>query len=75
MREEMTNLRQAAQQILEAIDTALPYAPHRGEFDRVADIADTLRATLEVQPDNDNDCHLQGICQRSGYSINSTKED
>ena len=41
------NTHQAAQHLLEAIDAALPYAPHRAEFDRVADAADDLRAALK----------------------------
>ena len=41
------NTPQAAQHLLEAIDAALPYAPHRAEFDRVADAADDLRKALE----------------------------
>ena len=40
-------LSQAAQRLLDAIDAALPYAPHRAEFDRVADAADDLRAALK----------------------------
>lgn len=40
------NLRDAAQRLLQALDAALPYAPHRGEFDVVADSADDLRAAL-----------------------------
>ena len=43
------NTPQAAQHLLEAIDAALPYAPHRAEFDRVADAADDLRKALEQQ--------------------------
>ncbi len=39
-------LREAAQRALEAIDRALPYAPHCGEFDALADMADALRAAL-----------------------------
>lgn len=45
----MTTLRQAAEAALKAIDAALPYAPHRGEFDEVADIADDLRAALAAE--------------------------
>ena len=41
------NTPQAAQHLLEAIDAALPYAPHRAEFDSVADAADDLRAALK----------------------------
>ena len=40
---------QAAQRLLDAIDAALPYAPHRAEFDIVADAADDLRAALAKQ--------------------------
>ena len=40
-------LSQAAQRLLDAIDAAMPYAPHRAEFDRVADAADDLRAALK----------------------------
>lgn len=39
-------LREAAQQALEAIERALPHAPHCGEFDALADMADALRAAL-----------------------------
>ena len=41
------NTHRSAQHLLEAIDAALPYAPHRAEFDRVADAADDLRKALE----------------------------
>ena len=71
MREEMTNLRQAAQQALEALE----FGDKASLVMNTVGIARNLRAALEAQPDNDTDCHLQGICQRSGYSINSTKED
>ena len=40
-------LSQAAQRLLDALATALPYAPHRAEFDIVADAADDLRAALK----------------------------
>jgi hypothetical protein len=38
---------QAAQRLLDALAAALPHAPHCGEFDRVADAADDLRAALK----------------------------
>ncbi len=38
---------QAAQRLLDALAAALPYAPHRAEFDIVADAADDLRAALK----------------------------
>ena len=41
------NTHRSAQHLLEAIDAALPYAPHRAEFDIVADAADDLRAALK----------------------------
>ena len=41
------NTPQAAQRLLDALATALPYAPHRAEFDIVADSADDLRAALK----------------------------
>jgi hypothetical protein len=40
-------LRQAAQRLLDALAAALPHAPHRAEFDIVADAADDLRAALK----------------------------
>jgi hypothetical protein len=45
----MTDLRTAAQRLLEAIDRALPEAPLCSAFDVVADTADDLRAAL-AQP-------------------------
>ena len=41
------NTHRSAQHLLEAIDAALPYAPHRAEFDIVADAVDDLRKVLE----------------------------
>ena len=41
------NTPQAAQRLLEALAAAMPYAPHRAEFDIVADAADDLRAALK----------------------------
>ena len=43
------NTPQAAKRLLDALAAALPYAPHRAEFDRVADAADDLRKALEQQ--------------------------
>ena len=40
-------LSQAAQRLLDAIGAALPHAPLCGEFDRVADAVDDLRAALK----------------------------
>lgn len=39
-------LEDAARQLLQAIDRALPYAPYLGVFDAVADTANDLRAAL-----------------------------
>jgi hypothetical protein len=39
--------RQAAQRLLDALAAAMPHAPHRAEFDIVADAADDLRAALK----------------------------
>ena len=45
---------------------------HHAQLDadvqQIAVAITALRAALE-QPDHDIDCHAQGICQRSGYSI------
>jgi hypothetical protein len=47
----MTDLRTAAQRLLEAIDRALPEAPLCSAFDVVADTADDLRAALAYRED------------------------
>ena len=39
--------RQAALILLDALADAMPHAPHRAEFDIVADAADDLRAALK----------------------------
>ena len=44
-------LSQAAQRLLDALAAAMPYAPHRAEFDIVADAADDLRAALKREED------------------------
>lgn len=41
------NTPQAAQRLLDALADAMPYGPLCGEFDRVADAADDLRAALK----------------------------
>jgi hypothetical protein len=41
------NTPQAALILLDALAAALPHAPHRAEFDIVADAADDLRAALK----------------------------
>ena len=45
----MTPLQHAAQQVLRAVDKALPYAPYLNEFDVLADTANDLRAALAQQ--------------------------
>ena len=64
----MSDLRTAAQQALEALEG------YRREIDcsQPCDAERVLEAALE-QPDTD--CHAQGICQRSGYSIGGPKQD
>ena len=47
----MTNLRTAAQRLLDAIDRALPEAPLCSAFDVVADTADDLRKALAYRED------------------------
>ena len=61
----MSDLRTAAQQALEALEAGPDVDPiFAGET------ADALRAALaEPVQEPDTDCHLQGICQRSGYSL------
>ena len=43
------NTPQAARRLLDALAAAMPHAPLCGEFDRVADAADDLRAALAKQ--------------------------
>ena len=62
------NTPQAAQRLLEALAAALPYAPHRAEFDIVADAADDLRAALkreEEAPTQETMFSLLGYFSRS----------
>ena len=89
----MSNLRQAAQQALEALESAGEAVYAHGGIAAVGSLntaAQALRAALAEPeqpveyvrdednpcymftaptPQHDTDCHLQGICQRSGYSI------
>lgn len=60
----MTDLRQAAERAMRLLSEDLDHPAFEPE---VRECAAALRAALEAQPDTD--CHLQGICQRSGYSI------
>lgn len=68
----MSDLRTASQQALEAIDRALPHAPHCGEFDALADMADALRAALAepvecphgVTDGNCKECYEQSTTPR-----------
>ena len=63
----MSDLRTAAQQALETLEQG--FGMLRREAERKHEAAITaLKAALE-QPEQDTDCHLQGICQRSGYGI------
>ena len=67
----MSDLRTAAQQALEAWDTY-----ENGTMDHpLSGVMEVLRAALEAQGEQpDTDCHTQGICQRSGYSIGAQQE-
>jgi len=67
----MSDLKQAAQQALEAWDTY-----ENGTMDHpLSGVMEALRAALEAQEEHDTDCHAQGVCQRSGYSIGAPKQD
>ena len=88
----MTDLKKAAQQALEALESGLDVDPiFAGET------ITALKAALEQpeqcmahgecfggqciytsqsgQPEQDTDCHAQGICQRSGYSIGQPEQE
>jgi hypothetical protein len=67
----MTDLRTAAQQALEALKG------YRREMacGQPCDAERVLEATLAQQEQPDTDCHAQGVCQRSGYSIGGAKQD
>lgn len=62
--------REAMQQALEALE-ALKW---RGLPSFVKDATTALRQALaEPEQEHDTDCHLQGICQRSGYTLSPTQ--
>ena len=65
----MSDLRTAAQQALEALKG------YRREMacGQPCDAERVLEATLAQQEQPDTDCHAQGVCQRSGYSIGGRK--
>ena len=88
----MSDLRQAAQQALEALEqdnpagrgatiTALRAALEQPDptnqcgdtCERAKLCAICARGIEQEQPDTD--CHAQGICQRSGYSIGERKQE
>jgi hypothetical protein len=65
----MSDLRQAAQKVVEAWDTH-----ENGTMDHpLSGVMEVLRAALDAQEEHDTDCHAQGVCQRSGYSIGGPK--
>jgi hypothetical protein len=72
----MSDLRDAARQALEFVTSkqwgTTPYMDVR-VYEDAARLRDTLRAALE-QPEQDTDCHAQGICQRSGYGIGQPEQ-
>ena len=63
----MSDLKQAAQQALDYIEQ-VDYGPYDNQ-----PVKQALRAALEAQEQHDTDCHAQGVCQRSGYSIGGPK--
>lgn len=63
----MSDLKQAAQQALDYIEQ-VDYGPYDNQ-----PVKQALRAALEAQEQHDTDCHAQGVCQRSGYSIGERK--
>jgi hypothetical protein len=67
MTDLITLPRTTLQQALWALEMSrrFVYADNRPQCD---DAITALGAALE-QPEQDTDCHAQGICQRSGYSI------
>ena len=70
----MSDLRTAAQQALDFCEflwrevAMNDYAEEQREATEAA-----LRAALDAQEEHDTDCHMQGVCQRSGYSIGGPK--
>ena len=60
------NTPQAAQRLLEALAAALPHAPHRAEFDIVADAADDLRKALEREDDQTQELELAASLRYPG---------
>ncbi len=66
----MTGLKKAAQQALDALEWS-----RVRDMDAVErnDLIAALEAALE-QPEQDTDCHAQGICQRSGYGIEQPEQ-
>ena len=67
----MRDLREAVLQALAF--TMRDFATVR-DFDAARSVLqDALRAALDAQEEHDTDCHMQGVCQRSGYSIGGPK--
>lgn len=63
----MTTLRAAATLALEALHEYVPREDYENK--PVGNVIDALRTALSEPEQQDTDCHLQGICHRSGYSI------
>lgn len=62
----MSDLRTAAQNVVDAWSDPLG-------MKRLCEEMEALRAALDAQEEHDTDCHAQGVCQRSGYSIGERK--
>jgi DNA-binding SARP family transcriptional activator len=71
----MSDLKQAAQQALEFCELLVWYDVAMTEYveEQRERVEAALRAALEAQEQPDTDCHAQGVCQRSGYSIGERK--
>lgn len=76
----MTTLREAAQQALEALEQLQGGCTDSddGTVEAITvwcpEVITALRTALAEPEQHDTDCHAQGICQRSGYSIGCKPE-
>jgi len=77
----MTDLRTAAQEALEALKLAIGVLSDEDETESnavrasIKAIKTALEQPEQEQPEQDTDCHAQGICQRSGYSIGQPEQE
>ena len=70
----MTDLRTAAQQALEALAWASDLNSVAQQHAPLNAAITAIKTALE-QPEQDTDCHAQGICQRSGFSIKQPEQE